>query len=488
MKMVSNMINLGLNRKISNVLSKNLNDPESDIYKEISSIAGETTESDSSVNTVRKIIEDGKNQITRFYDDTLVGVSNDFFNGFDNLEEIYLLKATDFDLGEDNRLSFFVNCPKLKKLMLPAIYSEDKGHEQYIEFDNRLADLPVEILLFSGSLDNGGMFDGYPVLNSLDTLILTSCDIIGYGGLSGNRFPNLHNLILPQKSIVGFSQGLSSLNYFENVYVPNIMIKEYNDNGATQVKPLSALPDNLKHELKLCGIDTEDEDNTIKSFVDEEITELDDCVFRNYYNLEYVNLPNCTKMGDGCFIGCRSLKTLLLPKVTEITSYSLPFQAWIETNLEVLDLSSCDNNLFDSDDNLYYQGNGLHLSSSFLSKLKILSYGINGLADGYGDLGWNQLDILILPNFTFLGMDNSCKANNIILPSEHIIEIKRTSSTSGPYYRGYIEGTMYVNDNLLNTYQNHESWCDKYNDGEILPISQLPQEIREELELCGIEI
>ena len=62
------MINLGLNRKISNVLSKNLNDPESDIYKEISSIAsettesdsGETTESDSSVNTVRKIIEDGR--------------------------------------------------------------------------------------------------------------------------------------------------------------------------------------------------------------------------------------------------------------------------------------------------------------------------------------------------------------------------------------------------------------------------------------------
>ena len=271
--------NLGLNRKISNVLSKNLNDPESDIYKEISSIAGETTESDSSVNTVRKIIEDGRDSIT--------------------------------------------------------------------------------------------------------------------------------------------------------------------------------------------------------SFVNEDITELGDYAFKDCVNLEYVYLPNCTKLGNECFQNCTSLKTLLLPNVTEIANSSHYLDGL--SNLEVIDLSSydSDNYIEDAYYGWYYYRIGIIFEQSKFPKLRILSYGIDGLGDGGEYFGWNDLEILILPNLKHLGIASSCRANNIILPSSQVV------FNSGG---GYLSGTMYVNDDILSDYQNDERWNHKYDRGEILPISQLPQEIREELELCQIQI
>lgn len=270
------MINLGLNRKISNVLSKNLNDPESDIYKEISSITGETTESDSSVNTVRKIIEDGR--------------------------------------------------------------------------------------------------------------------------------------------------------------------------------------------------------DSIASFVNEDITELGDYAFKDCVNLEHVYLPNCTKLGNECFQNCTSLKTLLLPNVTEIANSSHYLDDL--SNLEVLDLSSYDSNTFNDQFNSY-DGKSIIFEQSKFPKLRILSYGIDGLPNGAGYIGWNELEILILPNLKHLGASSRCEANNIILPSSQVV-----SSTGG----GSFTGTVYVNDDILSEYQNHENWHYKYDRGEILPISQLPQEIREELELCQIQI
>ena len=281
MKMVSNMINLGLNRKISNVLSKNLNNPESDIYKEISSIAGETTESDSSVNTIRKIIENGRDSIT--------------------------------------------------------------------------------------------------------------------------------------------------------------------------------------------------------SFVNEDITELGDYAFKDCVNLEYVYLPNCTKLGKDCFQNCTSLKTLLLHKVIEIANSSHYLDGLSNdglSNLEVIDLSSYDSNTFNSQFDCY-NGKSIFFDQSKFSKLRVLSYGIDGLPNGGGYVGWNELEILILQNLKHLGASSACIANNIILPSSQVV-----SSYGG----GNIRGTIYVNDDILSEYQNHETWHYKYDRGEILPISQLPQEIREELELCQIQI
>ena len=272
------MINLGLNRKISNVLSKNLNDPESDIYKEISSIAGETTESDSSVNTIRKIIENGRN-------------------------------------GRDS----------------------------------------------------------------------------------------------------------------------------------------------------------------ITSFVNEDITELGDYIFKDCVNLEHVYLPNCTKLGNECFQNCTSLKTLLLPNVTEIANLSHYLDGL--SNLEVIDLSSYDSNTFDRQYGCY--GDSISVNQSKFPKLRILSYGKDGLSDGGGNIGWYELEILILPNLRHLGASSACRANNIILPSSQVV-----SSYGG----GSLSGTIYVNDDILSEYQNHEKWHYWYDRGEILPISQLPQEIREELELCQIQI
>lgn len=268
------MINLGLNRKISNVLSKNLNDPESDIYKEISSIAGETTESDSSVNTIRKIIE-------------------------------------------------------------------------------------------------------------------------------GNR-------------------------------------------------------------------------DSITSFVNEDITELGDYAFKDCVNLEHVYLPNCTKLGNKCFQNCTSLKTLLLPNVTEIANSGHYLDGL--SNLEVIDLSSYDsNNHFTDDYGEYYRISIIFEQSKF-PKLRILSYGPDGLSDGNGFLGWNELEILILPNLKHLGHSAGFTAENIIIPNTLV-------SNAGS---GYLTGKLYVNDNLIDEYEN--KWHYKYEAGEILPISQLPQEIREELELCQIQI
>ena len=56
--------NLGLNRKISSVVSKNLTDTESDIYKQISEIVseyGDEADEDSGIVT---IIERGKDYVT----------------------------------------------------------------------------------------------------------------------------------------------------------------------------------------------------------------------------------------------------------------------------------------------------------------------------------------------------------------------------------------------------------------------------------------
>ena len=41
--------------------------------------------------------------------------------------------------------------------------------------------------------------------------------------------------------------------------------------------------------------------DSITSFVNEDITELGDYIFKDCVNLEYVYLPNCTKLGKDCF-------------------------------------------------------------------------------------------------------------------------------------------------------------------------------------------
>lgn len=239
------MINLGLNRKISNVLSKNLNDPESDIYKEISSIASETTESDSSVNNpfginIAECIEENKEP----FDDC----------DLESIEELYLLDTENISNLPMERFT------SLKKLMLPNLSPSNYGS---IYLDPCIAALPIEIMLLPGDLGDGGMFNcNYPTFNSLETLVLTNCSFIGFTGLRKDFFPNLNNLVLLNKEDYVMWSNTTELSEYNNniyIYVPDSMIDTYVEHDEyfrleDHLKPLSELPYNLKKELELCQI------------------------------------------------------------------------------------------------------------------------------------------------------------------------------------------------------------------------------------------
>lgn len=243
------MINLGLNRKISNVLSKNLNDPESDIYKEISSIAGETTESDSSVNNpfginIAECIEENKKPSFDECD-------------LESIEELYLLNATSISNLPMERFT------SLKKLMLPNLCNLLPFYD--IDLDPCIAALPIEIMLLAEEIGDGGMFNCsyHPTFNSLETLVLTNCSSIGHAGLNKDFFPNLNNLVLLNKEtyVTHHAHGRSTsfLSMYNNIYVPDSMIDTYVEHDESSsleghLKPLSELPNNLKKELELCQI------------------------------------------------------------------------------------------------------------------------------------------------------------------------------------------------------------------------------------------
>lgn len=230
------MINLGLNRKISNVLSKNLNDPESDIYKEISSIAGETTESDSIVNNpfginIAECIEENKEP----FDDC----------DLESIEELYLLNATSISNLPMERFT------SLKKLMLPNFTNFNPEYDNYIILDNAIANLPIEIMLLKGSIRDGGMFSGYPIFNSLETLILPDCEYIGFSGIRSSEFPNLNSVILLNSTTFENRPALyeqTNCNY--NIYVLDNLVSKY----SYTVYPISQLPQEIREELELCQI------------------------------------------------------------------------------------------------------------------------------------------------------------------------------------------------------------------------------------------
>ena len=495
------MINLGLNRKISNVLSKNLNDPESDIYKEISSIAsettesdsGETTESDSSVNTVRKIIEDGRDSITSFVNEDITELGDYAFKDCVNLEHVYLPNCT--KLGKD----CFQNCTSLKTLLLPNVIQIDDTPGNKLSGLNNLDILDLsrydsitytgggssiifgqskfpKLRILSYGIDDLDSMNGSYGWDGLEILVLPNLRSLGHGaGFAAE------NIIIPNTLVY----GASTAHLNGKVYVNDNLIDEYEnewgDRTNTIILPISQLPQEIREELELCQIQIigngGDGDDSITSFVNEDITELGDYAFKDCVNLEHVYLPNCTKLGKDCFRNCTSLKTLLLPNVTQIDApdyiYSV-YNLYGLNNLDILDLSSYDSNTYKNGQS----GSSIYISPQKFPKLRILSYGIDGLANGGAYLGWDGLEILVLPNLRHLGHSTECRAENIIIPNTLVY---REVSAS-------INGKVYVNDDILSEYQNHERWHYKYDIGEILPISQLPQEIREELELCQIRI
>ena len=259
-----------------------------------------------------------------------------------------------------------------------------------------------------------------------------------------------------------------------NRKITKVISENLNDTNSEIYKEISDISGEYTESNDIAKM-IEGNRDSITSFVNEDITELGDYAFKDCVNLEHVYLPNCTKSGKDCFQNCTSLKTLLLPNVTEIANSGHYLDGL--SNLEVIDLSSYDSNTFNRQFG-YYNGISIIFNQSKISKLRILSYGIDGLSDGGGAFGWNDLEILVLPNLRHLGHSAGFTAENIIIPNTLV-------SNSGS---GHLNGTIYVNDDILSEYQNHNNWHYLYDRGEILPISQLPQEIREELELCQIQI
>lgn len=260
-----------------------------------------------------------------------------------------------------------------------------------------------------------------------------------------------------------------------NRKITKVISENLNDTNSEIYKEISDISGEYTESNDIAKM-IEGNRDSITSFVNEDITELGDYAFKDCVNLEHVYLPNCTKLGKDCFQNCTSLKTLLLPNVTEIANSGHYLDGL--SNLEVIDLSSYDSNNYFTDAYGGYYLISIIFEQSKFPKLRILSYGPDGLSDGGGAFGWNELEILILPNLKHLGHSAGFTAENIIIPNTLV-------SNAGS---AHLSGKVYVNDDILSEYQNYEQWHYLYDRGEILPISQLPQEIREELELCQIQI
>ena len=173
-------------------------------------------------------------------------------------------------------------------------------------------------------------------------------------------------------------------------------------------------------------------------------------LLKNCPNLEEVILPNVLDVGSYNFENCPKLKRIILPKY------------WIGSYNHDNDCPP----LFDNID---------------LSKLDIdiLLLGIYDYPNS-ALMRLPHIKILILPNLRYMGYSAVLKADYVIIPNT--VVSKLTSD---------IEGIMYVDDDYIDDYRvgnDGWTWNYKYEAGELLPISQLPQEIREELELCQIQI
>ena len=266
------------------------------------------------------------------------------------------------------------------------------------------------------------------------------------------------------------------INLGLNRKISNVISKNLNDPESEIYKEISDISGEYTESNDIAKI-IENGKDSITSFVNEDITELGNYAFKDCVNLEYVYLPNCTKLGKECFQNCTSLKTLLLPNVTEIDNEFNYFSTCI--SLKRINLYNYNSNNYVSN---YYDtsvifGRATDNDNRFL---KSLIFGTEGNGDG-GSLITPNVEIMYLPNFCWTGAwggEYGVEAKYLILRSNKVLTCSAGGSVNFEI--------MYVNDDLINDYANkYSTW---YNNGKILPITQLPQEIREELELCQIQI
>lgn len=267
------MINLGLNRKITKVISENLNDTNSEIYKEISNINSEY-DIDSNIEYVLKKIETGEDNrelITILKSESITKINEDAFKNCINLTEIDLPNCTTVKSGA------FINCTNLKTVKLPSLYtnlfSYSMGNyggswgyrfDENGELDDIFLNSPIRSLTLG--INHSGYGGGYCTLPNLVTLCLPNVEIVDitiWYYLNINEFifiDTFENLIFPSNTMVNYGySGSSSIgepNMNCNIYVPDDLVETYRNNTnwsihASQIKPLSELPDDVRKEITL---------------------------------------------------------------------------------------------------------------------------------------------------------------------------------------------------------------------------------------------
>lgn len=165
-------------------------------------------------------------------------------------------------------------------------------------------------------------------------------------------------------------------------------------------------------------------------------------VFQNNSAVVAINLPNCTKLGESAIREMDALASVNLPKLGGFYNHnfkSLPL-------LQELYLPSIEN------------GTGTYCFNSCASLSKIVVPTLKEVNDNCF-INLNSLVNLSLPSLTKIknGLKNCSSLTNLFLPGDDFATKSSSDALmSTPIYGG--NGTIWVNDDLVNTYKSATNW------------------------------
>ena len=208
--------NLGLNRKISSVVSKNLTDTESDIYKQISEIVSEYTIEADEDSGIVAIIERGKDNVTEFKEKRITVITQNMFSDFPNLTYLYLPNVTSID-G-----SAFSGCSNLTSIDLPNVTS--------------IGNYSFEYCTSLTSID-------LPNVTSIGNNAFSGCSNLTTVIMSTNQIITLEGKLVFNDTPISNKTGY--------IYVLDSLVNSYKSTSgwstyASQIKPISELPQEYK--------------------------------------------------------------------------------------------------------------------------------------------------------------------------------------------------------------------------------------------------
>lgn len=180
---------------------------------------------------------------------------------------------------------------------------------------------------------------------------------------------------------------------------------------------------------------------TLSYYYNDRVTSLGDRIFQNYSTSITIECPNVTLVGTNCFYNSSGVQELKLPKLISVTANAL----YQMTSIRVFNFPSVES----VPNNTCRYCTGLEIV--YMPKLSVLTPAL------FADC--TKLHTFIIEGNSVVAMQNS----NCFL---------RTAIESG---NGYI----YVPDNLVDSYKTTTNWSTYAT--QIKGISEIPQEIREEL-------